>query len=289
MEKYYVLFNPLSGNGRGKEQSYLLKEKMKDAELEFQDVTKLKSYSEYLQQVPDGANILISGGDGTLHCFINDVGEKSKDYAIYYNAIGSGNDFLTDLGKTKDDCPIRVNKELLDLPTVTIAGKTCRFLNNVGYGIDGYCCEEGDRLRKTSDKPINYTGIAIQGLLFKYKPANAVVTVDGVQHTYKKVWLAPTMKGRYYGGGMKVTPKQNRNDPEKKVSVGIMHGSGKLKTLMVFPSIFKGEHVKHTEMMEVLTGHEIEVTFDKPMAAQIDGETVLGVTGYKVSTGRKLK
>ena len=63
-----------------------------------------------------------------------------------------------------------------------------------------------------------------------------------------------------------------------------MYGSGKLKTLMVFPSIFKGEHVKHTEMCKVLTGHEITVKFDQPTALQIDGETVLGVTEYAVSS-----
>ena len=64
----------------------------------------------------------------------------------------------------------------------------------------------------------------------------------------------------------------------------VMHGSGKLKTLIVFPSIFKGEHVKHDEMVQVLTGHEITVQFDRPCALQIDGETILGVTEYSVSS-----
>ena len=67
-----------------------------------------------------------------------------------------------------------------------------------------------------------------------------------------------------------------------------MHGSGKLKTLMVFPSIFKGEHIKHTEMVAVHTGKEISVTFDRPTALQIDGETVLNVSTYKVSAGKKV-
>ena len=52
---------------------------------------------------------------------------------------------------------------------------------------------------------------------------------------------------------------------------------------MVFPTIFKGEHVGHTEMVEVHTGHEIKVEFDVPCALQIDGETILGVTEYSVS------
>ena len=54
------------------------------------------------------------------------------------------------------------------------------FINGIGYGIEGYCCEEGDKIRATSDKPVNYTAIAIKGLLYKFKPRNATVTVDDV-------------------------------------------------------------------------------------------------------------
>ena len=72
-------------------------------------------------------------------------------------------------------------------------GKKYKFINGIGYGIDGYCCEVGDKMREEAVKDINYTSIAIKGLLFHYHPTNATVTVDGRKHTYKKVWLAPTM------------------------------------------------------------------------------------------------
>ena len=159
------------------------------------------------------------------------------------------------------------------------------FFNGIGYGIDGYCCQVGDALRGKSDKPVNYTAIAIKGLLFHFHPANAEVTVDGKTKRYRRVWLAPTMNGRFYGGGMMVTPDQHRGNAQGKVSVCVMHGSGKIKTLAVFPSIFKGGHVKHTEMVEILTGHDIEVRFDRPCALQIDGETIRNVTSYSVHAG----
>ena len=69
-------------------------------------------------------------------------------------------------------------KYLKELPSVTVNGKESLFINGVGYGIDGYCCEIGDELRKKSDKPVNYAGIAIKGLLFHFKPRNATVTAD---------------------------------------------------------------------------------------------------------------
>ncbi|MBQ1839650.1 MAG: diacylglycerol kinase family protein, partial [Ruminococcus sp.] len=136
-------------------------------------------------------------------------------------------------------------------------------------------------LCEQSDKPINYTSIAIKGMLFYFKPANATVTVDGKSFTFKKAWLAPTMKGRYYGGGMMAAPHQNRLDPEHKVTCMVMNGAGKLHTLIDFPSIFKGEHVKK-KIVHVMKGSHIKVSFDRPTSLQIDGETILNVTEYEV-------
>lgn len=139
--------------------------------------------------------------------------------------------------------------------------------------------EVGDKLRETTEGNINYTAIAIKGLLFHYKPTDATVTVDGVKHKFKRVWLAPTMNGKFYGGGMMPTPNQDRTGG--KLSVMVYHNLGKLKALMVFPSIFKGEHVKHKNNIAILEGSEITVEFDRPTPLQIDGETILGISSYK--------
>ena len=113
------------------------------------------------------------------------------------------------------------------------------------------------------------------------------ITVDGQKYTYKKTWIAPTMKGKCYGSGMIMAPHQDRLAADGAVSAMAFHGAGKLRTLIVFPSIFKGEHVKHKNMVAIHKGHEITVEFDRPTALQIDGETVTGVTSYSVSTGKK--
>ena len=139
----------------------------------------------------------------------------------------------------------------------------------------------GDMVRETKpNEPINYAGIAIKGLLFHYKPTLAEVTVDGKKYTYKKTWIAPTMNGKCYGGGMYPTPDQKRISDDKKITVMIMHGCGRLRALMAFPSIFKGGHVKRTKMVALHEGREITVKFDRPAALKIDGETVLDVSEY---------
>ncbi|MBQ9112662.1 MAG: diacylglycerol kinase family protein [Clostridia bacterium] len=278
--KYHILYNPAAGCGKGKEESQFL-DALYDGEICRRDIREIKDYAEFLSPLGENDTIILCGGDGTINRFVNATDGIEIKCEILYYAIGTGNDFLRDIGKTTECNPFSIKKYINDLPTVEINGKTYRFLNNVGFGIDGYCCEVGDKLKKTSDKPVNYTSIAIKGLLFHYKPTAATVTIDGEQFRYEKVWIAPTMKGRYYGGGMMPTPAQDRTDPSGYLSLMIMHGSGKLKTLMVFPSLFKGEHIKHSDMVAIHTGQEISVTFDRPAAVQIDGETILGVTSYR--------
>ena len=272
----YVLYNELSNNGNGKASATALCEELKE-NYTLIDVRGL-DYVTFLKGLNADDEVYLVGGDGTLNYFINAIGDYQPTNNIYMRRAGSGNDFFTDVGAENTVC---INEYIKDLPTVYVNGIEKKFINGIGYGIDGYCCEVADKIRETSpNKKIDYTGIAIKGLLFHFKRVTATVTVDGVTTVHKNVWLTPTMKGRYYGGGMMVAPKQDRKDGQ--LSVVVFRGKSKLHTLMVFPSIFKGEHVKHEKMVKIFKGKEIEVSFGKPTALQIDGETVLGVTSYKV-------
>lgn len=275
MAKGYVIYNPLAGNGKAKEDSQLL-QMVLDEQLEYYDMTRITNYAAFISGMEKEDYLVIVGGDGTLNRFVNDTNGVEITQEIVYYPTGTGNDFAKDMGMGENPRPI--TEYLKDLPSVEVKGKRYRFINGVGFGIDGYCCQIGDELRKIPGKKVNYTGIAIKGLLFHFAPRNAKVTVDGEEYAYNKVWIAPTMHGRFYGGGMIPTPKQDRTSG--KLSLMLFHGAGRLRTLCVFPSIFKGEHVKHTQMVAVHTGKEITVEFDRPTPLQIDGETILGVTKY---------
>lgn len=281
----YVFLNGLSNNGKGVEAKAQLEKIYQGQEIKFLDVVEIKNAADTCKSLSADDKIIIAGGDGTLSRFVNDIYELKLQNEIYFYTNGTGNDFLNDV---KEKCEIKdnlipMNDFLKSLPLVTVNGEKHYFINGIGYGIDGYCCEEGDKLRAKSDKPVNYAGIAIKGMLGKFKPCGGTVTVDGVSTRYKKIWLAPTMIGRFFGGGMMITPDQDRLNKEHLVSNCVFHDSGMLKTLMVFPSIFKGEHVSHKDIIEIKTGHEVKVEFDKPCALQIDGETYIGVTSYSVS------
>ncbi len=279
--KTYILYNPSAGNGNGRLQAKELSKRFGTENCVLCDITQIETYKEFFAELERDGNVIICGGDGTLNRFVNNVKDLNVENKLFYYACGSGNDFLRDV--EHENGLVELAPYLSNLPKVTVEGKDYAFLNGVGYGIDGYCCEVGDKMRvEKAGQEINYTGIAIKGLLFHYKPVDATVIVDGKEYAFKKVWLAPTMNGRYYGGGMLPAPEQRRE--KDTLSVMIFHGSGKIKTLMIFPSIFKGEHVKKVKHVTVLSGHEITVRFNEPRTVQIDGETVIGVKEY---TARK--
>ena len=280
MNRTVVFYNPLAGRNNTVESLSVIKDMISD-EISFCDMTDKEAYAKEFKALEPEDKIILCGGDGTLNRFINMTETDDLQNEVLYYPCGSGNDFAHDVGKERGDAPFSITKYIHDLPFVEVNGKKQRFLNGIGYGIDGYCCEVGDMLKEQTDKPINYTSIAIKGLLFHFKPTDATIIVDGKKYEYKKVWLTPTMNGRFYGGGMMPTPNQDRLGGKGLLSTMVFHDTGKIRTLTMFPSIFKGEHIKYKGAVEILTGHDITVKFERPTALQIDGETVKNVTEYR--------
>ncbi len=276
----YVLYNPLAGKGKNDEKINNLYNILTD-EIELYDITKEETYDEVLPSMAAEDYIVICGGDGTLNRFVNRMDTIENE--VYFYPLGSGNDFARDIGMDKSERPFPITQYIKNLPTVTVNGTdTYRFVNGVGYGIDGYCCMVGNE-RRRKNKKVNYLLIALKGFISGYKPADAVVTIDGERFEYKKLWLAPTMIGRFFGGGMKVTPDQDRG--KGLLSTMVFHDAGKLYALWRFPTIFPGKHIKYKRKVKIFTGKSISVEFSNPSALQIDGETITNVRSYSAKMG----
>lgn len=222
--------------------------------------------------------VVLIGGDGTLNVVLNKLRGYDIKNNFYLYKGGTGNDFLRDIcgDAFEKDEPVLINEYIDNLPVVTVNGKEYLFINNVGFGIDGKVCTAAEDLKAKGKKSINYTTLAIKLLLTSYKPNGATVTVDGKTEKFERVWMAPVMNGLYYGGGMMPCPQQDRESDD--ISCCVIHSTNTLQTLIIFPSIFKGEHVKHKSKVRAFKGKEIKVEFDKPQDVQIDGETIRGVT-----------
>lgn len=279
----FILYNSLSNNGRGKEEA----EKIpagNEKDIQYVDIVSVKDYHELFKMI-GGAKLILAGGDGTLHNFINNLPEEYCEGDIYYYPAGSGNDFANDIGLKKEDGPVLLTPYIKNLPTVTLKGVTKKFLNNVGFGIDGYCCEKGDEHRKKSTKPVNYTTIALKGFLYDYKPSRVHIEADGASYDFDNVWMAPAMNGRFYGGGMMITPMQDRRNKEHTMTLVVVHNKSKLRILTLFPKIFKGNHVKYNDVVEFKEHvKHATIEFERPTSVQLDGETYLNVKVVEVNS-----
>lgn len=272
----YILYNPLASNGKGEENAAALDALLQGSVNTFVNMTET-DVPAFVAGLSADDRLYLCGGDGTINRFANAVADTPYCVPVWLYRSGTGNDFLRDV-LPEGEKLIELGPYLQRLPTVTINGVTTRYVNGIGYGIDGMVCGVADQKRAAGAEKVNYTALSVRLLLHGYRCPNATVTVDGETRAYRRVWLASAMNGRYYGGGMMVAPQQDRRSG--RLTCVVMHGTGKLKTLLRFPGIFQGKHVRYPEMTDVRTGTEITVVFDRPTALQIDGEVVSNVTSY---------
>jgi diacylglycerol kinase family enzyme len=277
----YILYNPLANNGRGEKAAEGTFENLSGEKI-FMDIRQVGEYRQFFEGLDKQDEVVLCGGDGTLQCFINEIPKEALQFRLYYCPAGSGNDFANDVGMEKGGKPVLLNPYLEHLPVVEFNGMQRYFLNNFAMGIDGYVCEKADEYKKRHRKKVNYTGIALKGLAYDYKPCKVTVTLeDGVQE-FEHVWMTPTMKGRYFGGGMKVAPMQERLDEENWLTLVVVHQKSRFRLLSVFPKIFKGEHVGYTDVVSFFKVKHAKVTFEHPVSVQIDGEVYRNVQEYEV-------
>ncbi len=281
MKKVYILYNPKAGKGTGEAEGKKL-ESYDGREAVFKDITKNKNYAEIFNGIESDAIVVVAGGDGTLSRFADSIAQLDVKNDIYYYATGSGNDFLKDLGYVKGEKPFPINEYIFSLPVIDTEGEASTFVNGVGGGLDAYACVEGNKAHMKG-KQGNYVLSAIKGILYDYKPMNACVRVDGKDYTFKNVWFASVMKGRFFGGGIMLAPNQDRKSG--KLSLVVVHNVGRLRILPIIPGAFSGKHIKYTKFVTVIEGNDFSVKFDKTVPLQIDGETKHKVSGYKVKSG----
>ncbi len=285
--EYAIFYNPHSCGGNGLKIAKEIETLMGEHTYTYYNILSHTPLNSVISSLPETTNVIITGGDGTLNSFINQIDDVDSR-SFYFYASGSGNDFVRDIGCKKRSKPILINKYIKNLPTANINGKPYKFINCVGSGMDGYCCAEVERVRKISKRRGNYLVAAIKALLYAYKPCDAYVVADGKEYTFKHTWLVPVMNGRFFGGGFMAAPKQDRLNNDNTLSLVAMHSKNFFKIVTAFLLIMKGKHTILKSMIDVIEGHEFSVKLSKTAFLQIDGETIPNVTEYTVSSAKAL-
>ena len=239
-------------------------------------------YKKFFSELAPDDDVVIIGGDMSINHFVRKIKGYSVSNNVYVRAFGYGSDFVNDVEERLTD-EVLLNPYINNLPEAVIKNHHRPFINGLGFGLDGYCCAAADYIKaKSPAATVNYTSIAIRGLLYKFKPVHAAIEIDDQKYEFDNVWLACVMKGRYFGGGMKIAPDQNRNDPDH-LTVVVYTVKSRIKALLSFPDVFKGTHVKNTKIVKIYTGKKVHMKFSRFGDAEVDGDTVTNIDEYSVT------
>lgn len=300
---YHFIINPKSSSGRGIRHWWIIKN-----ELDRQQVPYTAVFTRYVGHAIELTrricrenlsikNIVVLGGDGTFNEVINGVDDFNK-VLLGYVPSGSSNDFARSLHIPKE--PVQALSNILkptrfkylDYGVVNFFDGCTpprRFVCNSGIGYDANVCNEVQTspLKKALNHlkagKFVYFLIAFKQLITA-KPLNATIIVDNIKKdTYRKVLLVSSMIHKYEGGGLIMAPKANPCDG--LLSICIVHGIGRVKELLLLPTIITGSHVRF-KGVETFNCSEIEVITDRNTSVHTEGEIPSICSHIKVSCYR---
>lgn len=271
MEKILFIINPIAGGKTTRELIPLIERTMKDNKIEYEilltkkpkEATELALETEY--------NLVVAvGGDGT----INEVAKgliRRRSGILGIIPAGTGNDYSKSLDISRDP------KEALD---IIIKGRTIKvdtaiannqeFLNIASVGFDAEVVNIANKIKgknKIQGKFAYVIGVIYT--VFSFKKRNAIIDIDGEKYK-RRIILIALGKGNYYGGGMMILPDANLYDGN--LHICIVKDISNLKLLFLFPSIFKGNHLKHMKYVETFKGKNINIELERDISLNVDGD-----------------
>lgn len=228
------------------------------------------NHTLYINEWPEDfltfSEIWISGGDGTIHHYINRYNPEKWPVALIGG--GTGNDLKTYLyGKNKTEDHIAMLLDHYEDHQIDLGNCNGNlYANSLGIGFDGDVLKNMMSIRKIGGH-LGYL-IAVIKTIFTFREKTFVVTFSDKKFKIQPVILAVS-NSRLTGGGFVIAPKASLMDGY----LDLMYTDPLpwWKRLWVLPKVEKGSHlllscVKHEHVTSVKIVPEGEVMY------QIDGE-----------------
>ena len=263
---HYILYNPKSNLGKTEKDVLKLERKLNKKGIVTMkyDLFALKEPLKIREKVKDDDVIILAGGDGTLSRLVNNKLFASLNNKIFLYRSGRGNDFSREF---KGDF-FEITNNIKNLPSYSYGDINRKFLNGLGVGIDALTCKKQMENFLKGERE-SYFSIAWNA--FKtFKPFSLDIEIDGVKHHYDNVWFFTVQNGKYFGGGMRISPKSIRED--EYLEFVVIHNVGFKKLLSIFPLIFIGKHTLAKSHVTIIRGKKFIIDLNGYNTFQADGE-----------------
>lgn len=282
MEKILFIINPIAGGDIAKGLIPIIQETMKRENIKYKivETTRPKEATEIAENSKSEIVIAV-GGDGT----VNEVAKgliRRKFGVLGIIPGGTGNDMSRSLELPEDpkealDIIIKGNRVKID----TGIAKGEEFLNIASIGFDAQVVDIANKIKRK----INIKGkfayvLGVLGTLFSFKRKKAIIDIDGVIYN-RNIVLMAVGNGKYYGGGMKVMPHASLYDGN--LHICIVKDMSNFKILLLFPTIFKGNHLKFTQYVETFKGKKVNIKLLEDSPLNLDGDIFNGHKNIQIA------
>ena len=273
-DRALAIVNPVAGNGAGARIASHIAADFRAQGMRV-DVVRTPAPDEAARLAREGAAdgygvIIAVGGDGTANEVANGIAGSTAALALY--PIGAGNDFARALGypRRRRDVPrfLRgARRRAIDVGEVN--GRV--FVNAAGVGIDGHVAQRIAATSRVTGKALGYFAGSLVGIA-TYRPQPMRVLVDGELHTGRFLAVVAA-NGTHFGSGMHVAPLASLDDGQFDV---LLAGDlSRWSSLVALGKLYRGTHVDG-KMIVMKRARALEIELERPLRAQLDGETTTG-------------
>lgn len=266
-----LLVNPTSGRGRGARLAEPVAERLRSLGASI-DVVVGHDADEAADKIRDrvdaGVDAVVAlGGDGLVNMALQVVAGTPVPLGVV--PAGTGNDFARALGLSLTDPMAAVDflarGESRQVDLGRVAGRW--FGGVLGSGFDSMVNERANRM--TWPRGRSRYNVAMLAELRTFRPVPFELVLDG-EEWQTKAMLVAVGNSASYGGGMRVCPDASLEDG--LLDVTVLGPISKPEFIRVFPSVYKGTHVRHRAVTVKRARHVSLSAFG--VTAYADGERV---------------
>ncbi len=294
-ERTWLILNPAAGAGRAERAWPMIATRLRSRGIRFtQAVTCGPGDATLLAQaaLADGATqLIVAGGDGTLNEVVNGLATaqiaKTNLPTLALLPLGTGTDFARGHGiRSLDDALLTLQhgqRRALDLGLARFRDQNGEeqeraFVNVADFGLGPLASQQIARV----DRRLG-SGAYLYGALHAiaaYVPVPTRITIDDHCVYDAPCGLLAIGNGRYFGGGMSITPLAHTDDGLLDV---VILGATDRRTLVsdLLPRVYRGSHLRH-QAVHFARGTAITVEASPALPLELDGE-IVGTTPARFS------
>ena len=225
--------------------------------------------------------VVVAGGDGTLFEVVNGLWWEPKGQlpSVGMVSFGMGCDYIRnfEVGQSMVERLVTALGESVALVDVGVCrlqgldGELLQriFVNVLGLGYDANVVERIQRKHTRTGGRITYLLSSVQELV-RLKSHQLKGEVNG-EPLETDTFLFAVGLGRYFGGGMMITPGASPQAGRFQLVWG--QYPGRLEVLRLLQKIYTGQHIYHPQV-HTRYGHHLKLTADPQAYVQAEGELI---------------